>query len=271
MKNDALSVKMPSKINWLANHAAPGSLVLQPWLTENGISYSLATKYAASGWLKKLSSGVYYRPNPDRNSLPDWTDALAAITQQLKRPVHIAGLTSLKYQGLSHYLQLGKEQVWIGGESKHALPSWFREFDNQPWLFIGSSKLAETNEKDLIAVTVQGKELRASSPELAAYEVVNAIGKHISFEHAAELFQGLTTLSPRKLQSILTRSQAVQTNRVFLFLSHYYRHPWVKRLDETTIMTGSGKRQVVANGRLDNRYQITVPEHFCLPSEISHE
>lgn len=271
MKSDTSGVKISSKINWLANHAPPGSLVLQPWLIENGISYSLASKYANSGWLKKVSNGVYYRPNPYQDSLPDWTDALTAITHQLNRHPHIAGLTSLKYQGLSHYLQLGKEQVWLGGESKNALPTWFREFACSPWLFIGTSKLAAQSEKDFTQITVQGKELRASSPELAAYEVVNAIGKHISFEHAAELFQGLTNLSPRKVQSILTRSKAVQTNRVFLFLSHYYHHQWTKRLDETQITLGTGKRQVVAQGRLESRYQITVPEPFFVASEIDHE
>lgn len=267
MKDDTLGVKRPSKINWLANHAPPGSLVLQPWLLENGISYSLATKYANSGWLKKMANGVYYRPNPYQDSLPDWPEALAAITTQLKRDVHIAGLTSLQYQGLSHYLQLGKEQVWLGGERKSALPTWFREFNHSPWLFIGTSKLAEQSEQYFTLITVQGKQLRASGPELAAYEVVSAIGKHISFEHTAALFQGLTNLSPRKVQSILMQSQAVQTNRVFLFLSHYYGHQWAKRLDETQITLGTGKRQVIAQGKLEPNYQITVPEPFFAASE----
>ncbi|MEF1303040.1 AbiEi antitoxin N-terminal domain-containing protein, partial [Vibrio owensii] len=48
---------MSSKINWLVAHTSPGALVLQQWLTENGVSYSLAQKYAQNGWLKKLSSG----------------------------------------------------------------------------------------------------------------------------------------------------------------------------------------------------------------------
>jgi CRISPR/Cas system-associated protein Csx1 len=47
-----------------------------------------------------------------------------------------------------------------------------------------------------------------------------------------------------------------------LFLSHYYGHQWVKRLDEKKIKLGSGKRQVVENGRFDEAYQITVPETF---------
>ena len=258
---------MSSKINWLINHTSPGSLVLQPWLTENGIQYSLAQRYTKSGWLKKLSSGVYYRPEPSGKLKPDWPDALQAITQQLGLPVHLAGLSSLTHQGLSHYLQLNSEQVWIGVRSKQTLPKWFREFSGQTWLYSGNHKLNELSEKDLTTVSVKGKELRASRPELAAYEVVDAIGKNIRFEHAAELFQGLVNLSPRKVQSLLSRSSAIQTNRIFLFLSHYCGHQWVKRLDESQIQLGSGKRQVVTNGRYDERYQITVP--LSLPNPAS--
>jgi len=49
------------------------------------------------------------------------------------------------------------------------------------------------------------------------------------------VFQGLTTLSPRKVQSILERSQSIKTNRLYLFLSRYYAHPFVSRIDESRI------------------------------------
>lgn len=253
---------MSSKINWLVTHAAPGTLVLQQWLTENGISYSLAQKYAQSGWLKRLSPGVYYRPGTKDDLKPDWVDAVQAMDIQLHHPVHLAGLGSLSHQGLSHYLQLGEAQVWIGVRNKQSLPKWFREFPNQHWFYCGNHKLEIVSEQDLKVIAVKGKELMASCPELAAYEVVDAIGKQISFQHAAELFQGLVSLSPRKVQSLLERSSSVQSNRVFLFLGHYYRHQWTQRLDETRIALGSGKRQVVNNGRFDQRYQITVPALF---------
>jgi hypothetical protein len=255
---------MSSKINWLVTHTAPGALVLQQWLIENGVSYSLAQKYAQSGWLKKLCSGVYYRPDGNDELKPSWVDAIQAIDGQLHFPVHLAGLSSLTHQGLSHYLQLSKEQVWIGVKNKQSLPKWFREFQHQNWFYCGNHKLEVIPDRDLKTVIVKGKELPVSCPELAAYEVVDAIGKQISFEHAAELFQGLVNLSPRKIQSLLERSSSVQTNRVFLFLSHYYGHQWVKRLDEKLIQLGSGKRQVVENGRFDEAYQITVPEMFSI-------
>ncbi|WCE30780.1 type IV toxin-antitoxin system AbiEi family antitoxin [Vibrio sp. SCSIO 43137] len=255
---------MNSKINWLVTHTSAGSLVLQPWLTENGISYSLAQRYTKSGWLKKLSAGVYYRPGATEEVKPDWVDAIQAIDQQLHLPVHLAGLSSLNHQGLSHYLPLTEERVWVGSKNRQSLPKWFREFPEQNWFYSGSHKVPLLTERDFKTITIKGKELKASCPELAAYEVIDAVGKQISFEHAAELFQGLVNLSPRKVQSILERSSSVQTNRVFLFLSHYHGHQWAKHLDETAIQLGSGKRQIVENGQFDQRYQITVPKGLSI-------
>lgn len=77
------------------------------------MSYSLAQKYAQNGWLKKLCSGVYYRPDAQGDRKPTWVDAIQALDVQLGVSVHLAGLSSLTHQGLSHYLQLNKEQVWI--------------------------------------------------------------------------------------------------------------------------------------------------------------
>lgn len=249
---------MRTKLNWLVNEALPGSLVLQSWLTQHQIGYSLSQRYVASGWLKKISSGVYYRPS-NNNDIIDWSNVLSALTLQLNLPIHIAGLTSLAHQGLSHYLQLDEQSVWLGIKNKQKLPKWFYNFSELKWEFSPNHKL-ELLEKDLSEIKIEGTTFKISRPELAAYEVVDAIGKFISFEHAAELFQGLTNLSPRRVQSLLERSSSVQTNRVFLFLSHYHAHQWVHRLDETNIYLGKGKRQVVPNGYYDHKYKITVPK-----------
>lgn len=261
---------MSSKINWLMEHTLPGSLVLQPWLTQHGISYSLTQKYVASGWLRRLAPGVYVRPIAGTTPVPNWADALQALTEQLNLPMHLAGLSSLAQQGLSHYLSFGQEAVWVGVKNRQSLPKWFRELPDQEWRFCGNNKLTELTADDFTLLTVDGRKVKASKPELAAYEVADAVGQHISFEHAAELFQGLVNLSPRKVQALLERSNAVQTNRVFLFLSHQCGHQWTKRLDEARVTLGSGKRQVVRNGRYDERYQITVPRSMAVGEQARH-
>lgn len=248
-----------TQLNWLTTHTLPGEIVLQSWLLEHGVSYSLTQRYVQSGWLKRLNSGVFIRPSADADMKPDWKSALLAVQEQQALPVHLAGLSSLTYQGLSHYLQLSQEQSWLGIKGKRILPKWFKNFSGQNWIFCTNSRLELLPKQDLKKISVEGKELTASTAELAAYEIVDAIGKHISFEHVAELFQGLVGLSPRKTQSLLERSHAVRTNRVFLFLAHLHGHQWVNRLDETKIELGQGKRQVVKGGVYDEQYQITVP------------
>lgn len=47
------------------------------------------------------------------------------------------------------------------------------------------------------------KELRISSPERTCLKMLNEVPDKISFEHADQLIQGMTSLSPRRLQKLL--------------------------------------------------------------------
>ncbi|TNH42085.1 type IV toxin-antitoxin system AbiEi family antitoxin [Photorhabdus luminescens] len=256
---------MSSKLNWLLQNTTPGSLVLQSWLTKHSISPSLANKYMNSNWLQKLRAGVYVRTGRK----PEWSDAVQCLQNQLSIPVHLAGLTSLVYQGRSHYLQLKQQRIWICVKDKAALPKWFKEFPDVDWFLLSNQKLSLLDEKYLTDVEIKGNQLKASIPELAVYEVLDAVPVPFSFEHAAELFQGLVNLSPRKVETLLHSSHAIQTNRLYLFLTDYYAHAWAKRVDKTKIDLGTGKRQVVLGGKLDKQYQITVPEKY-LNNGLSH-
>lgn len=257
---------MSKKLNWLINNTSAGTIVVQPWLTKHGISPNLAQKYTRSNWLTKLRSGVYIRPGKEAN----WQSAVYCLTNQLNVPVHLAGLTSLTYQGKSHYLQLKEENIWLNIQNKSSIPKWFKAFPELKnngfhWNFLANKKLTAI-DSDFQTLDINGISLTTSSPELAALETLETIPKLISFEHAAELFQGLTNLSPRKVESLLKRNSSVRNNRLYLFFGHYYKHPWASRLDESAINLGSGKRQIVQGGKLDPRYQITVPEKFISSS-----
>ena len=239
---------MPSKLNWLLQNSAPGDVILQSWLSRHAISPSLAFKYTQSGWLKKRGNGVY--------------DALACLQNQLAAPVYVAGLSSLVWQGRSHYLQLKQNQCWLSMENKALLPKWFREFPGVEWIVISGQKLPVLDDKYRVTLDVKGKRLTGSAPELAAYELLSAVPGTLSFNHAAELFQGLVNLNPRKVEYLLSVSQSVQTKRLYLFFASFYEHGWLRRIDSQKIDLGAGKRQIVVNGKFNAQYQITVPERF---------
>ncbi|MFG0148262.1 type IV toxin-antitoxin system AbiEi family antitoxin domain-containing protein, partial [Legionella pneumophila] len=252
--------------NWLLNNIASGEILLQSWLSSHGITPQLARKYCQSQWLVKLGVGVYYRAGRK----PRWQNAVYCLQNQSRYMIHLAGLTSLAQQGKSHYLQFAPDSIWINVQAKTILPKWFKNFPElvisdeliPNWEIIKTSKLNAQDENDLTTIEVDGIKLKASNQELAAFEVLEAVPSTLSFEHAAELFQGLVNLSPRKVEHILKRSGSIQTNRLFLFLGHFYKHPWAERVNESLINLGAGKRQIVPDGKLEKQYQITVPEQF---------
>jgi hypothetical protein len=72
--------------------------------------------------------------------------------------------------------------------------------------------------------------------------------------------EGLPTLRPKLLQKLLEACTSVKAKRLFLHLADATGMPWRDALDDARIDLGKGKRQVVAGGRLDARYGITVPK-----------
>lgn len=266
---------MSSKLNNLLKLVTPGAFVLQSWLTEQGISRQLANKYVQSGWLNRVSSGVYVRPG----KLASWFDAVMAVSQQTDVSIRLAGLSSLSYQGRAHFLTLNEKNVWLSTKSKAKLPLWLKHFyqlespdlnPKKPVLnFLQYTALDSVLDADFVDIEVNGVKLKASRPELAAFELLELVPNQISFEHVAHLFEGLVNLSPKKVQSILERSHSVKTNRLYLFMAHYHNHAWLKRVDESNVRLGTGTRQVVTGGKVDKAYQITVPQNFMILKDVS--
>ncbi len=144
---------MATKLNWLLQNSAPGDVILQSRLSQHAISPSLAFKYAQSGWLKKEAT-AYMRA---RGREPEWNDALACLQNQLAAPVYVAGLSSLVWQGRSHYLQLKQNQCWLSVENKALLPKWFREFPGVEWIVISGKKLPVLDDRYRVTLDIKGK------------------------------------------------------------------------------------------------------------------
>ena len=248
---------MSTKLKWLNNQLSQFELLLMPYLNQHDISRSHVQNYVKSGWLQIIASGVYKKPSQSIS----WSSALCALQYQLASSLHLSGLSSLAHQGLSHYLTIGNETVQLNSIKAIRSPKWLF---SQNWQieYKCSKVLDKVDHNDLIELTVNNQTVKSSVIELAVLEVLEKVTDENSFVFASELFQGLTSLRPRKLQSLLERSPMVKVKRLFLFFAHYYQHPWLKRLDENKIELGSGNRQIVKGGYVDKQYQITVPLKF---------
>ncbi|ADO50283.1 type IV toxin-antitoxin system AbiEi family antitoxin domain-containing protein [[Enterobacter] lignolyticus] len=250
---------MTSYINWLMQNTLPGQVLLQSWLTRNGIDRKLSYLYVQNGWLRRLAHGVYCRTGRE----PDWVDAVYCLQTQWGKQIRVAGLTSLRLQGYAHYIEPGRPQVWLALPAYVKLPGWFAVFEQSAtFVALYTSSLTVDITPFTLELKMGDRRLTGSVSELAAYEIACGVPSLISFEHADVLYQGMNLLSPRKLQALLCASHSVKTNRVMLYLAQRNAHPYFQYLNQNGIETGKGKRQIVPGGWLEPDYQITVPRAF---------
>ena len=95
-------------MNLLFKHV-PGTVLLASWLEKNGISRDLQQYYLKSGWLESYGFGAFKRPNEN----VQWTGALNSLQRQTELQVHAGGLTSISLQGLSHYVRMENESLYL--------------------------------------------------------------------------------------------------------------------------------------------------------------
>lgn len=235
----------------------PGEVVTSTRLRTLGISERVTHYLKKTGAIMSLGVGAYVR-GQDK---PSFASAIFALTEHLSMPVHIGGRTALRLQGASQYLTLGRgEMAWIFSSKKINLPLWFVNLQSDVSPCLIQTHFLDSNLDGLIrTIEVDGFNVRVSPKERAILEMIFLIGKSHRFEEVDEVFEGLTSLNPNILQELLEKCQSIRVCRVFLYLAHKHKHPWLGAVDESRVSLGSGKRVVVKNGRLDSKYLITVP------------
>ncbi|WP_306006596.1 type IV toxin-antitoxin system AbiEi family antitoxin domain-containing protein [Aquicoccus porphyridii] len=277
-----MSTQRGQKLNALQRLLPEGLVASTQWLKDAGYSSALRSKYVSSGWLEQPARGIYKRPGAE----PQWQHLVVSLQSIMRLPVSVGGLTALEMLGYGHYIPLGnRKRVALYAEAR--LPKWLDEVSpsiqfqthNAHRLFKTDtvtraietlpkipSEHDETQAKPLdggLRLYVWGDRgwpMIVSTPERATLEFLDDVPIKHSFEHAADLFTGLANLSPRRVQKLLETCESVKVKRLFLWFAERDAHAWFGRLDLASIDTGRGKRVIAKNGRLDAKYQITVPE-----------
>jgi hypothetical protein len=280
------------KLNWLQHHLPEGLVVDSAWLQGRGYSSALRSKYASRGWLEQVARGVYRRPPAP---LPEtkndeglrWQNVVISLQMVLDCPLIVGGRSALDLQGFAHYLRLtGRGEVQLYGDAP--LPTWVGKlkldtklvFHNARKLFrnepIASSLGQGTNLKTRdhsstdslgggLARQTWGQwnwSFTMSSPERAILELLDDVPERETFHQADMLMEGLRNLSPRRLQKLLVDCRSVKVKRLFFWFAERHNHAWLQKLNRKEIDLGSGKRMLVRGGKLDPKFNITVPENL---------
>jgi hypothetical protein len=274
-----MGIHNQDKLNSLQRSLPEGLIVDAAWLERHGYSRALRKKYVTRGWLDQVVRGVYRRPAPKLQESLHWQAVVISLQTLLGRPYTVGGRTALELQGFAHYLSGRHREIHLYGTGKP--PGWLSKlhFEDQ-FVLHNADRLFKSNSRhprgsksgtstgdDLLqsGYTTQpwGQwewPLTLSSPERAIFELLDEVPQRETFHQADTLMEGLRNLSPRRLHILLLACRSVKVKRLFLWFAERHEHPWLKKLDRKDVDLGRGKRMLVKGGKLDRKFNITVPE-----------
>jgi len=248
----------PTKINRLLTGWPQGTVATYSWLQQHGVSRQLASQYRRSQWLSPFGHGAFIRTGDSVN----WMGALYPLQREPACSIHAAGKTALLLQGYAHFLVADESApIWLLWRPGERLPAWFVRHTWPGRVRYSTTELFEPKARaeGLTEHDAGGFSIRVAAPERAILEVLHFVPQVQAFEEARLLMEGLTTLRPKLVQSLLTACVSVKVKRLFLVLAEACGHRWLQQLDLATVSLGSGKRVVVPGGHLHPKYHITVP------------
>jgi len=209
------NTRIRGKLNQRLLTAPLGAVLTSSWLKRQGISANLSKYYVRAGWLHRVGNGAF----TVQDETPGWLGAVAGL-QQKTPSFHPGGQTALEIAGLGHFLSVGDARpLYLFGRASDRLPTWFQ---NLPWAkrvrhvatnFLPEKiGLREYREGNLIVMV--------SAPERAALEFLQHLAiDEAGYEHANLVFEGLGTLRPALVQSLLESCTSVKVKRIFLHLA----------------------------------------------------
>jgi Transcriptional regulator, AbiEi antitoxin, Type IV TA system/Transcriptional regulator, AbiEi antitoxin N-terminal domain len=263
------------KLNWLARHLPEGMPVDAAWLRRQGYTANLLRKYEAARWLSQPAHRVYIRP---RGPLT-WQQVVLSLQTLLGMDLVVGGRTALELHGYAHYLQQTMTSVHLYGPKPP--PTWLKHLPaDVRFIYHNDGRLfrehrASTAPHELDAQPQDRKRpesmtarpwgpwnwpLVLSAPERALLELLDELPDRESFHQADMLMEGLTALSPTRMQKLLADCRSIKVKRLFFFFADRHQHAWLKRIDRKSVDLGKGKRLLVKGGKLDAKHMITVPE-----------
>jgi hypothetical protein len=248
---------MTTKINLIRQVSPKGSIFLSAWLVRKGISTKEQTDYVRSGWIERLSHGIYKFVG----DTPTLYSSLASYCNQSNIKYHVGASSALDIMGFSHYVAMGKPQCYIFSSHNHKLPKWF--FNNEWDMTMHHFTSDIFGDIGIVKRNIGDFSLPISSPERAFMECLHLAPEYFSLMDIYYVMEMLNTLRPNLVDKLLHNCTSVKVKRLFLYMAEKANHQWYSDLHLNGVDFGSGPRSFANGGVMNAKYKIVIPKELA--------
>ena len=112
-------------------------------------------------------------------------------------------------------------------------------------------------------MTINQHDLLVSSPERAILECLNLPDASSSLLDIYYIMEGLTTLRPKLVQTLLEACTSQKVKRLFLYMAEKAGHAWYKALKLENINLGTSRYMITPTGKYINKYNMTISKELA--------
>lgn len=251
------------KLQKLLQSWPTGAVNTSKWLESLGISRQLTNAYKARGWIKLLGPGAYLK-SQDKI---EWFGGLYALQFQLGLDIHVGGKTALELQGLAHNIPMGYHTIDLLTAPRIIVPRWF---SRHPW-----KELVRVVENSALPKKVEIQEasmgnfnIRVSSSERAALELLNLTPRLYSFEETRNILESLGTLRANVLTNLLSVCTSERAKRLLLYFGEQQNHAWRSKINEKKFKIGTSLLKITSqNGKYHSKYNLFLPQEYVMQND----
>ena len=113
------------------------------------------------------------------------------------------------------------------------------------------------------AMTINQHDLLVSSPERAMLECLNLPDASSSLLDIYYVMEGLTTLRPKMVQTLLEACTSQKVKRLFLYMAEKAGHSWYKALKLQNVNLGTSRFMITSTGKYINKYHMTISKELA--------
>ena len=250
---------MATKMQQILETAPHDSVLFGSWLSSQGLDARGQYSYMKSGWLDRISKGVYKK----HGTTPTLMSTVSSYNTQLGKRCIVGAYTALELRGYSHYLSMGKPMAYLFTDRTNKLPSWLLKGEWDMTVKYMTTSFLGDELLGVETMSINQHDLLVSSPERAILECLNLPDASSSLLDIYYIMEGMTTLRPKLVQALLEACTSQKVKRLFLYMTEKAGHSWLKALKLDNINLGTSRFMITPTGKYINKYNMTISKELA--------